>query len=430
MADIWQAEVTVAAVTYSGPTSGLLPGGAPLIAYAFSAVDGSGFQPVIRVQLEQNGTDFRVRELHGLAIGGNPLAVSASATFTSAVGVLTAFTSGGLLKIVKDETAGEFQYTGLLGTSSLTFASLGGIADGEMSPDLIALASETISTGTLFAPVSNATTLTVPFDNFWGSKNGVHIKGADLGSSDRGTWITFAGPPSPWEVVNTNATLTEPSTATDIVGQIDCPASPSAIARMVRHWDQTVYLIAAGGTGLLDMTHAREHGSHWAVTVYGTAPETVKVRRTFDKGNSWLEQTLYTAGGTTNKSVSITWYHGRLLTVWQLGTDIVQSVSSDWGNTWGSPVTLSLSGTNPRHIMDPSGGMGYYFYCVGSDLKLSRSGNYGASFLDASPILVASAIGAQTVAAQFGPDGSLIVGYIIAGVWTQVRSTDMGASWS
>jgi hypothetical protein len=429
VSDTWQCEVTVAALTYTGPTSGLLPGSVG-ISYTFSAIDASGFQPVIHVTLEQTGTDLRVREFHGLVIGGNPFSVTAHASFNSGVGVLTAFTSGGLLKIVKDEAAAEFQYTGFLGTSTLTFATLGSIPDGEMSPDMIGLRSETVFTGTLFAPVANGTTLAVPFDNFWGSKNGTHIKGADLGTTDRGTWLAFAGPPAPWEVVNTNATLTEPSTATDIVGQIVSPATPTANARMVRHWDQTAYLIAAGGTGLLDMTHAREHGAHWAIIVYPTAPDVVRNRRTFDKGNSWLEQDLFSAGGTTNRSVSITWYYGRLVSVWQRDGDIVQSVSSDAGASWGSPVVVIASGTNPRHIVDPAHGIGFFFYCVGNDLLLKRSADYGASFIEGSPISVATGIGAQTVAAQFGPDGSLIVGYVVAGAWTQVRSTDYGVSWS
>jgi hypothetical protein len=440
VADVWKAEVTVSAVTYTGPTTSFtVPLGDTVIAaYLFWALDPDGNAPGIQIDLFiEGGTgNLKCRETHGFAaLAAAPIHITGdSATYTSAGSGL--FTGGGTLSVTKDDTTSTYTWSGPSGSDSLNYSYLGGVTDGELSPDICDMHSGTASTGVFPATTVHQTIVDVPWHDFWGSKNGVHIKGANLGSTDRGSWIsTFPEPLNPWAVSRSgNVTVTSPDTGTEVVGHIQSdPASgplADGSALMFREWDQSVYLTTAGGGAAIDMTTAPEHGAIWAAFVYGASADTLRWRRSFDKGVTWAEGTLYTAGGTSNSSPNIAWQAGKLWAVWHNGTDILQSFSRDLGTTWSTPLALSITGTNPRLIVDAKHGTSFYFYIDGTDLKLVRSGNFGADMIDATPISVTAGIGAQTVAAQLASDGSLVVAYIISGTWTQKRSRDYGLTWS
>lgn len=435
MADTWEASVLVGSVTHTAPTTNLY--GIILPLYTFVALDIASTQnPAIRITREISSNQWRTREEHGFVnflAAPYPFFANTGGTFTGSLGDTT-FTTGGTLKITKDEAFAKYIWQGLLGTSERTFADIGTITNGELAPSRLELRNTTVQTSPDgFVFTTHSTILSVPFSNLYGKQNGTNIKGASLASADRGSWMPSGSAVEPWTIsAGPNSVFTAPDTASAIVGRFDCNvvsgASTDGVAS--RRWDQTVYLAGMDPSGpSIDMTRAREHGVFWAVYVYQNLLTQVKYRVTYDKGGQWSEGIVYNQAGTDNKSPNINWCLGKLYVVWYNGTSIVQKVSSDLGNSWGPGVVLALTGKSPRHLVDPATGFSWYFYIDGTDLKLRRSGDFGASWLDASPITVATAIGVQTVAAQIAMDGSLLVAYIVANTWTQRRSTDLGRTW-
>lgn len=336
-----------------------------------------------------------------------------------------AITAGFTMAIEKDEALDQLRFVTPLGTLTKTLSAFETPDDSRLRMN--GMAHQFVRPNIGSASGSD----NFGWKDFFGKENGTNFQGTALTTTDPGSWsgwtdVTFGFPTGPIanNVNAQNATRYDTSfsyTAAD--------GTRSGGSRQWRTWTGGDSLNASGDL-VVDMTHAREHGAHWAAYTYPMTSSILNYRRTFDKGASWLEGVIYSAGGANNRSPSITWYYGRLIAVWHDGTSIVQSISSDAGATWGSPVAVIATGTNPRHIIDPAHGVGFYFYFSGTDLLLQRSGDYGASFIDASPITVASGIGTQTIGAAFGPDGSVIVGYVTGGIWTQLRSTDYGRSWS
>jgi len=439
---VWTAKVTIGNIVSTYPAPGPFGYVGPLTTfqyYAFGAKDLVDVRyPMILVTYRINGTGTALEtfEQHGFSTDGSvtnfvPGGVGHEFTGTNE------FETGGPVTIVKDETADEYQFTGILGSSDFTFASLGTVNDGELAPAFLEMFDVSVSTfddALLFASTSNDTVLTVRFNDFYGQKDAVDIKGATLATGDRGSWV----PPSPstafdpWNVTKTatmNAAIADTGAAvgfnftTDVAS---APPTPSGVA--YQEWDQAVYLGGVTIDGMVDMTRAVEHGSIWAAIIYSTNPTELKTRRSFDTGGTWEEVLAYSSA-SANSSISIVWNGGKLLAAWQSGADILQSFSRDMGTTWSTPVTLAITGTNPRLLARPDG-IAFYFFFDGDDLNLIRSADFGTSFLDASPILVAAGVGAQTVGAQFGSDGSLVVGYIVSSTWTQLRSRDLGLTWS
>jgi hypothetical protein len=183
-------------------------------------------------------------------------------------------------------------------------------------------------------------------------------------------------------------------------------------------------------TSAADMSRSPEHGSLYASVVYQADASKVKLRTTYDSGNTWVETNVFSDAATTNSNPAIAWCGDRILVVWQKSGTLVQSTSFDLGASWGTPVPLGISGSNARLLVDPHHRIAYYFYIdASSNLQVRRSATYGADFIDAAHLVV-SGITAQTIAADFAADGSIIIGYISSGAWTQKRSYDGGLSWS
>lgn len=436
MAHVYRVEVTIEGVTVVTPTlSGTQFGTRPAI-FISASDDNEVWALEARLAYNAYSTFPVLYELRAefyayfnVTYNGDPGAgsfVAGAFSILDADGNAgAAITAGFTMAIEKDEAADELRFVTPLGTLTKTLSAfetpddtrlrMNGMAHQFVRPN-IGAASGSDNFG---------------WKDFFGKEDGTDFQGAALTTTDPGSWsgwtdVTFGFPTGPIanNVNAQNATRYDTS-----FSYAAADGTRSGGSRQYRTWTGGDSLNSSAAQ-VIDMTHAREHGAHWAAYAYPMATDTLKYRRTFDKGGSWLEGNIYAAGGANNRSPSITWYYGRLIVVWHDGASIVQSISSDAGATWGSPVSVIATGTNPRHIIDPAHGLGFYFYIAGTDLLLLRSGDYAASFLDGTPITVVTGIDPQTIAAQFGPDGSLIVGYIAGGVWTQLRSTDYGRSWS
>lgn len=364
-----------------------------------------------------------------------PVAVAPSPFLTGAAAALTA---GGTLTITKDYDAGTVTFVGPLGTQSIDLTQP---AFATMYNPTPLRPRGVVERVTIPDPTALFPALTIDDKIRWydmiGKENGVPYLTAPLSAAAPGTWwpvyYTAFDP-----LVGTSIGISFPWTWTQLTAREEIRAQVSTIPGMFgfaeyafgyRVFDTWRRLMLAVDSAL-DMTAAREHGPLFAALVYSTAPGVVRFRRTYDTGTSWTETDLYSNPATSNASPTMLWQKGRLYGVWQRDSAIVQSVSPDLGVSWGTPVTLAISGTNPRALVDPRHGLSFYFFIDAGDLKLRRSANFGTDWIDASPITVATSVGAQTVAAEIAADGSLLVSYIASGAWTQVRSKDLGVSWA
>jgi hypothetical protein len=343
--------------------------------------------------------------------------------------------AGGTLSIEKDFAGNQMTFTGPLGTQTCSLSDIDLLPGGPYGyNNATPLRPRGYGEFLIFPDPTGLDpaydiTDSVAYYDLIGKQNGVAYDTVALSSGDPGTWwptysdafVTGVGTIfpglSPWWTYTQFPVRQEWDVA---VLAADYPIWSKFITyrrRMVPSNDAA------------DMINVVEHGPFYAAIVYSSDPTTVKVRKTYDNGTSWLETTLYSSGGTTNTSPTIATANGRLVAAWEQSGSLLQSGSNDLGVSWSTPVTL-FSGTNPRLIVDPRHKVAFYFYVDSGDLKLVRSGNFGADYIDGTPITVAASVGQQTVTAAFAADGSIVVGYITAGAWTQVRSRDYGISWS
>lgn len=160
----------------------------------------------------------------------------------------------------------------------------------------------------------------------------------------------------------------------------------------------------------------------------------IRANRSFDNGKTWQTSTIVPAGGTATTGTGCDYANGRLYVVWYdiPSRQVNQVQSIDLGITWSSPVPLTFTGANPALIIDPNNGIFFYFYqdTITGNLKLQRSGDAGATMIDTTPITVISGIAPQTIGAEFGSDGTVVVSYVAAGVINQIRSRDYGTTWA
>ncbi len=174
-----------------------------------------------------------------------------------------------------------------------------------------------------------------------------------------------------------------------------------------------------------DMATAHESGVLWRTSADGGM---VLIERSFDNAHSWEMFLVFADSAVTNSSPTVNWYNHRLAVTWYDGTNIKEAHSLNGGATWGMPVTLPFTGTNPRRLTENNGGGSYYFYFdAGPNLLVSITYDNGGSY--DGPFTVAAGLTAQQVDADFSPDGSIVVSYFVAGVWTQKRSRDLGRTW-
>ena len=426
---VFRAEITWGPVTFSQPADN---NAVPLLAFsAFDDNDTWGLS--VFMQFEEvplfssnfeNHARFQIRHLLGNdpTLGSFPAGtteISAGAGDNGA-----AFLNGGTLAIEKDTDADELRFITPVGTITRTLTEFG---MNDLSPLRVHAMGHHV--------VRLVTTVDVNYEldwtNFYSSEDGTPFRGAAMTAAAPGIWGDFV------TVVNAGTPMdfAEAQQATEYHTQIDYDHpgdSPRAtMTRRYRVWlgGDTVDA-APGAADSLDAARAEEHGIVFAIYVLTNDAEQVKFRRTHDRGESWEEATVYSVGGTSNTAPTIEWLDGRLYAVWHNGTDILQSISLDLGKSWSTAMSIGITGTNPRLLIQEEHGLQYYFYIDSGALKLLRSGNFAAEYIDASPITVVASLDDQTVAAEIGPDGGVIVGYIASNSWQQVRSSDLGRTWS
>lgn len=443
MADTYVAEVTVGPLTYTGPTSDVSAFFSPgPLRYSFECEDFGFFNPTVNrpgIALELRGLPdgtWETREYHGWTLLGSQIAtLHVLNTYTSPG--TGAFTGGGTLRITKDETLLTYTFQGILGTSTHPFTDFTGLgpgfvepAPGELAPDTLTLVSQTValqSTG-----VQQPVTLLGTWRDFFGSKNGTHIKGATLASDGRGSWKATSDVLTPWAVTRIgNVAVTAPDTGAAIALQIagTVVSGVGGAGTGFRQWDQTIYIgDSTADVPAIDMTIARDHGAIFAALVYPAANTILKKRSTYDYGATWSETDVVT-GAAKISSPSISWWGNQLRIVYQEGTAVRQITSTTLAADWNTPMTLAVTGSNPRHVVDVNHGIFYYFLIAEGNLVMYRSGDYGQTFFG-SPVTVVTGITTQTVGAVVAIDGSILVTYLSGTDILQVRSNDMGSSWS
>lgn len=270
------------------------------------------------------------------------------------------------------------------------------------------------------------------FSDLIEQENAVTYKTRALSSADPGTWYSDTGYhfaaelPVPLPEISPWWTLTQEASRQKLDSRVTLLTWPAGLSENLFVFYRRLMTPLEGKK--IDLRHSTEHAAHWNAYILPSGPSDVLWQRSHDKGHSWTGGTVF-AGTNAVDSPSINWAFGKLYVVWYDSTNIVQSVSSDLGTTWGMPVALSISGTNPCHLIEQQTGFSWYFYCDSDKLYVVRSGNFGVQFIDGSPILVLDPITTQTVAAQLALDGSLLVSYLDAGSITQIRSVDMGRTW-
>ena len=352
-------------------------------------------------------------------------------------GSVALLTAGGTLSITKDFTGDQMTFTGPLGTQTCSLTGIDALPGGPYGYyNTTPLRPRGYGERLLFPDPTGPDPAydiddAVSYYNLIGKQNGVTYDTVALSTGDPGTWwptysdafVTGVGTIfpglSPWWTYSQLAARQKWRVQVFAASYPIWSAFITYRRRMIE------------SSAATDMVQVKEHGPFYATIVYSADPSTVKVRKTYDNGTTWAESVLYTSVGTTNRDPSIASANGRLYVAWEQSSAILQSNSGDLGVSWSSPVTLSITGTNPRMVVDPRHHVAFYFYVDGSGvLNLLRSANFGANFIDATPIVVASGVGPQTVTAGFASDGSVIVGYIASGSWTQLRSKDYGISWA
>jgi len=212
------------------------------------------------------------------------------------------------------------------------------------------------------------------------------------------------------------------------IANYPAPGPPGPLAPFQKGNIWRTYATAPPISNDTDMDIARSHGVVWRGGPDVRDGSVMLVQRTFDNAGSWETWTAFSDPLTSNNSPTVTWYNERVNLTWFDGTDIRECHSVDGGINWSVPTTIPFVGTNPRRVVDRTGGGAFYFYFDGNDLKVVISYDSGTSF--DGPYLVASAVGVQQIDAEFVPDGSLVASLFVAGVWSQYRSRDLGHSWS
>lgn len=441
---LWKAEVAVSAAL-TLPSAALTADGLSYAAagYGLAAYDGTTTYIVyLEVAHDRflNGpgatSNYRTLAHHDSRLGSAPdpfysggsFVVNNAADFQTGSGDNgTAFRTGGVLSITLDDVTGNVSATTPLGTvtpwSGAAGRQLKGIGIGVA---LVLLVDSTDPPGIPFYPIQTHA-VTPDFSQFWQSKDGVHQSGAALSATDPGSWTAWKEtvrlhvPPGVSRVMFTQQPTAEEADLRWLPGDA-VPSNPT----------DSYYREFTGvgmGTIPVDMTRSDEHGLLWAIYPV-LAKDAIVQRKSHDAGRSWQETPVFSGVGTNNDLPGVGWHEGRLIAVWQRGAGtVLQSVSVDLGGGWSVPTTLSITGTNPRLLVYP-GGIFFYFFFSGADLKVRRSHDYGVSFIDAAAVTVAAAAGAQPIGAEVAPDGTLLVGYFVAGAWTQRRSYDLGVSWS
>jgi len=332
-----------------------------------------------------------------------------------------AFTAGGIFAIEKNTTTGDLRFITPMGTWNTTSLSAGLPTSTEIRPLSVGIILRVQDF--FFPPTTPAQSIDIHFRNFYGRLNGGVISGAACTAADPGIWLPWAESDDFFTLVS----LTPTQQTSDYEALLAFPSqnlttSGSSEDAWYRPFNGPDRL----GMDTTDMETAPEHGVLWRATA---SSDMVLIENSFDNGHSWLMVSAFDDVSTNNSSPSLTWYNQRLYVTWFDGTAIRSSRSLDGGMNWAVPTTLPFTGTNPRHIVDRTGGGSFYFYFDGSgNLKVSITYDGGGSW--DGPFTVGSSLTPQQIDAEFAPDGSIITSLFVGGVWTQYRSRDLGVTWA
>jgi hypothetical protein len=341
-------------------------------------------------------------------------------------------TAGGTLSITKDYDANLMTFDGPVGTQTCSLSDIDALPGGPYGYNNTTPLRARGYGERLIFPVPTGFDPAYDIDqqvryyNLIGRQNGVVYDTVALSAADPGTWWpvysdafvpgfgTVSPGLSPWwtfpQLVNRQEWRV----------QIDDAAYPD--------WNNFIVIKRRGPpmSEATDMATAHDSGVLWRA---GMSADMVVLERSFDNGHSWDMFMVHADALATNSSPTVNWVNQRLAVTWYDGTNILEAHSVNGGETWGMPITLPFTGTNPRRLTEMMSGAGFYFYFdAGPNLLLSVSYDNGGSYV--GPYTVAAGLTAQQVDAEFAPDGSLVVSYFVAGVWTQSRSRDLGVTWA
>jgi len=342
-----------------------------------------------------------------------------------------AYTGGGQIQVTKDLNAGTIAVTTPVGTGTQFLSTNDpfransavnptplyplGIAMFVIIPNVAPYAPEITDSQVqyhdLTARKNGVITYQLPMTTIdpgiWGATNGE----TDLGGSTPGTDWTEAQLGAAWQFAVDTVVGTYPAWSVENLWRLlaTTPSPDHSTDMDTRRHD----VVWRAGTEIRDAT-------------------TLLVQRTFDNGHSWEAWTVFQDDTVTISSPTITWYNERLYVTFFDGTFIRETRSLDGGRSWTTvPTTIPFTGTNPRRVVDRTGGGAYYFFfsgMSGTDLVVAITYDNAATWI--GPNTIATLVDPQQLDAEFMPDGSLVVSLFVAGVWTQYRSRDLGISWS
>ncbi len=349
------------------------------------------------------------------------------------------FFNGGLISITKDFDSSQFVFSTPLGGVTVPFVWLSDqppLTSNPWVPDNGPLVANGFGHALAFQDDSIINSEATKWFNFFTRRNGLPFITCHLTSVDPGVWTGWNQSPytPPFGYITSGGII-----PTDDAQEVSRYRSkfiftPPDFAHESAS-DEVRYFLAPTGEVMqaLASVEVPEHGAIWFAYVYAATPDTLTGRVAYDNGKTWQERTIYQAMGSTNNSPSLLWEEPNLYAIWHDGVFILHSKSTDLGVSWSTAMPIAIAtGSHPYVINSPDHGLAFYFYIDGSNnLQLIRSGTYGNDFIDASPHQVVTGIDAQTISAEIAADGTtLLVGYIQAGVWQQVRSRDWGLSWA
>lgn len=336
----------------------------------------------------------------------------------------------GTMSITKDESADTISFATPLGTYTTSYVGAPIFdTDSQLRPRAISLES------VIPNPFISDQILDVFWFGFWGSKNGVRYMGAPLSAAQPGTWLAWAqssATTQPATFTNTQTSTREESKIQRLSTDVGAYSTPQAWHRDWNGGDTIQQTVRE-----IDLTYSPEHGVVWAAYTTSAEPETLFLKTSFDDGQSWVDGVVSSVPGQVVTGPNLACFAGMLVAVWDNGTDVVLSISRTFGNTWSIfiPVITPLDNPArpawPRFIVHPSNGLAYFFFIDnGGNLKLKRSGNFGATFTDApTPLAVFAGIGNQRIDASVGGDERIRVRFQAVGLEEALWSADYGFAW-
>lgn len=343
------------------------------------------------------------------------------------------YTGGGTIAVIKDLGAGTITVSTPAGSASQLLTTNDSIRTNSAAnttpliPVGIAIQSVVPQDGGIHDPESTDTV--AQFFNFEAKRNTIVTYAQPLSAANPGTWFLTAdesfdrfgggsSDPATFFIETQLTTRYRMEVQTSVVTY-----PPWAIANFWRLF-ATVPPEEYG----TDVDTAPEHGLMWRGGPDINDGTVMLVQRTFDNARAWETWTAFNDPATQNRSPTVCWYNQQLNLTWYDGSAIRNSRSLDGGKNWAMPTTIPFVGTNPRRVVDKQGGGSFFFYFDIDDLKVVVTYDNGGSWF--GPFLVMASAGAQQIDADFVPDGSLVVSFFLAGIWTQLRSRDFARSWS